>query len=273
VKRIYIVAIIVIIGLMALHWLIDLRKQIQLTRKKKSIRRMTTNEVGQHTLLMFSFIILVITGFSLRFYDSWWTDLFFGWQGGFELRGLIHRVAAIAMVIGTVWHLLYLTSARGRRFMVDMFPTTNDFRQFLQMIGYNLNLRPDRPIFGRFSYIEKAEYWALVWGTVVMIMTGFLLWFDNLAVAWFPKGALDVVLIIHYYEAWLATLAILIWHMYSTVFSPHVYPMNPSWLDGRMPADMYEHEHGTSEVEEPEQVETGESDLLKNRESVTDQKH
>jgi cytochrome b subunit of formate dehydrogenase len=101
----------------------------------------------------------------------------------------------------------------------------------------------ESPSFGRFSYVEKAEYWALVWGTVVMILSGFFLWFDNVAVKWFPKGFLDVMLIIHYYEAWLATLSILIWHMYSTIFSPGVYPMNPSWYTGKMPEDMYRHEH------------------------------
>mgnify|MGYP003959623533 CR=1 FL=1 len=59
----------------------------------------------------------------------------------------------------------------------------------------------------------------------------------------FPKGVLDVSLVVHYWEAWLATLAVLVWHLYSTVFNPHVYPMNPSWITGRMPEDMYEHEH------------------------------
>jgi hypothetical protein len=72
-----------------------------------------------------------------------------------------------------------------------------------------------------------------------------LLWFDNYFVErWnLPKGVLDVALVIHYYEAWLATLAILVWHGYSTIFGPHVYPMNPAWLTGKMPKDMYTHEH------------------------------
>jgi len=111
------------------------------------------------------------------------------------------------------------------------------------MITYNLGIRKERPRFGRFSYVEKAEYWALVWGAVVMIVSGFFMWADNIAVHWFPKGFLDVMLVVHYYEAWLATLAILIWHMYSTVFNPSVYPMNPSWLTGKMPVEVYRHEH------------------------------
>jgi cytochrome b subunit of formate dehydrogenase len=103
--------------------------------------------------------------------------------------------------------------------------------------------------------VEKAEYWALVWGTVIMIISGFFLWFDNVAVKWFPKGFLDVMLVVHYYEAWLATLAILIWHMYSVVFRPGVYPMNPAWLTGRMPEEMFRHEHPEAVPEKPSDAE------------------
>jgi len=244
VKDIYIIAIIIIIGLMVVHWLIDLRKQIQLVRLKEQIRRMTLNETWQHTFLMVTFIVLVITGFSLRYSESGWVDLLFGWEGGFPLRGL--------------------TTRKGRKFLWDMMPQLNDFKQFFQMIAYNLNRRGVKPEFGRFSYVEKAEYWTLVWGTVVMIITGFFLWFEDwfedFAVQWFPKGFLDIMLVVHYYEAWLAFLAILVWHMYSTVFSPGVYPMNPSWIDGKMPLDVYKHEHASDPVlsgepvEEPVQV-------------------
>ncbi len=243
VKNIYILAIFVIIGAMVVHWLIDLRKQIHLVRLKEQIRRMTHNEVWQHWFLMITFIVLVITGFSLRYSRSWWVDLLFGWEGGFPLRGIIHRVAAILFTVTAIWHIIYLFCKRGRHFLKDMWPSVMDFKQFFQMIAYNLGAAVIRPTFGRFSYIEKAEYWALVWGTVVMIFTGFFLWFDNVAVRWFPKGFLDVMLVIHFYEAWLAFLAILIWHLYSTIFSPIVYPMNPSWIDGQMPLEIYKHEH------------------------------
>jgi hypothetical protein len=78
----------------------------------------------------------------------------------------------------------------------------------------------------------------------VMAITGTLLWFDDFFVSLgLPKGILDVVLIIHYYEAWLAFLAIVVWHGYGVLFGPHVYPMNPAWISGRMPRDMYSHEH------------------------------
>ncbi len=250
VKTIYILAIFVIIGLMVLHWLIDIFRQIVLVMKKPQVRRMRIGELWQHTLLTVSFIVLVITGFALRFENSWITKMFFGWQGGFELRGLIHRVAAVVLIFVTVWHLIYLFTRRGRTFFKDMLPKFYDFRDFVQRILFNLGLSKKTPSFKRFSYIEKAEYWALIWGTAVMIITGILLWFDNYFVEFLPKGFLDVALVIHYYEAILASLAIAIWHFYSTIFSPQVYPMNPSWLTGKMPKSMFSHEHPQAEADE-----------------------
>jgi cytochrome b subunit of formate dehydrogenase len=124
-----------------------------------------------------------------------------------------------------------------------MIPVSRDFKFFFNRILYNLGLRKRMPCVQRFNYVEKAEYWALVWGTVVMIITGIMLWVDNWFIQFVPKGVLDVALVIHYWEAWLATLAILVWHFYSTIFDPNVYPMNPSWLTGTMPEKMYAHEH------------------------------
>jgi cytochrome b subunit of formate dehydrogenase len=250
VQTIYIAAIVVIIGLMVLHWLIDLIRHIFLVMKKPQVRRMRAGELWQHTLLMVSFIVLVVTGFALRFDESWITRLFFGWEHGFELRGTIHRVAAVVLIFVTLWHIFYLFTRRGRTFFKDIFPRFHDFKDFVQRILYNLGLSKKIPRFKRFSYIEKAEYWALIWGTAVMIITGILLWFDNTFIQYFPKGVLDVALVIHYYEAILATLAIVIWHLYSTVFNPHVYPMNPSWLTGKMPRDMFTHEHPAVNTED-----------------------
>jgi cytochrome b subunit of formate dehydrogenase len=243
IRQIYIIAIAVIIGLMVIHWLIDLRKKIKMVMAKEQIVRMKLNEVWQHLFLMLSFTTLVVTGFALRYYDSWWANFIFSWEGAFPMRGLIHRVAAVIFVLVVIWHLIYLTTRRGKQYLKDMKPTFKDAFDFIKMIKYNLGIAKEKPVIFRFGYEEKAEYWALVWGTAIMIFSGFFLWFDDFAVSLFPKGFLDVMLVIHYYEAWLAMLAILIWHMYSTVFNPHIYPMNPAWLTGKMPVEWYKQEH------------------------------
>ncbi len=244
IEKVYIVAITVIIGLMILHWLIDLiRHLVNITKKRPQVVRMHIDEVVQHALLAVSFIALVISGFALRYDQGFMARFFFGWEGGFEVRGVLHRASAVLFMATILWHTLFLLSPRGRRFVKDMWPIRRDFEFFLRRMFYNLGLGARMECIQRFNYVEKAEYWALVWGTVVMVITGIMLWFDNWFIQFLPKGVLDVALVIHFWEAWLASLAILVWHMYSVVFHPHVYPMNPSWITGHMPEDMYRHEH------------------------------
>ncbi len=242
-KSIYIVAIVVIIGLMVIHWVIDLARKIKLLNRKDQVVRMRRDELWQHTLLMVSFTVLAITGFAFQYAGSWWARLMFGFEGGFTVRRVVHRVAAVVFMATAVWHIVYLARKRGRRFLSDMFPRVKDFRQFGQMIAFNLGRRGTPPRFARFSYIEKAEYWALVWGTVVMTVTGLALWFGTVTESLLQVQALGVMLVVHYYEAVLAGLAILVWHFYSTIFDPAVYPNNPSWYTGTMPVEMYRHEH------------------------------
>ncbi len=235
------------IGSMLLHNLADWVRQVKQMQKKPFVIRMTANETVQHWLLMISFIALVVSGFALRFSEAWWVQWLFGWGGGegFLFRGTIHRASALLFTFCVIWHLVYLFTQRGRRWMRDMLATRRDWLNVKENIQYFLGRRNEKPAFGRFTYMEKCEYWALAWGAIIMIVSGVLLWWDNYFVSeWgLPKGVLDIALVVHYYEAWLATLAILVWHIYGTVFSPSVYPMNPAWLAGRMPKDMYTHEH------------------------------
>lgn len=254
VRSVYILAIAIIIGLMVVHWLIDLLKQIRLLNRREQLVRMQRDELWQHTLLMLSFTVLAVTGFAFQYSGSFWARFLFGWNGGFALRHTVHRVAAVVLIGTAVWHVAYLTRSRGRQFLRDIFPRSADFRQFWQKIAFNLGRREEEPRFGRFSYVEKAEYWALVWGTFAMTLTGLALWFGNVTEQLFQVQALGVMLVVHYYEAILAGLAILVWHLYSTIFSPAVYPNNPSWYTGKMPADVYRREHPVDPIFETEKV-------------------
>ena len=237
----------VTIGLMVLHCVADWVRHIRNMQEKPFVIRLTVNETLQHWVLAVSFITLVVSGFSLRFSEAGWAQLLFGWSGGegFIIRGQIHRVAAVIFMICSAWHFFFLLTRRGRHWFRDMLAGPRDLVHIKEATLFFLGASKKRPRFGRFSYMEKCEYWALIWGSVIMTVTGVALWFDNYFVKqWsLPKGFLDVMLVVHYYEAWLATLAIFVWHGYSTLLSPHVYPMNPAWIAGRMPKDMYVDEH------------------------------
>jgi hypothetical protein len=111
-------------------------------------------------------------------------------------------------------------------------PRPRDATEALLNFLYNMGLRSTRPVLSAHGYVEKAEYWAVVWGTGVMALTGVLLWANNLALQYMPKEWLDFATTVHFYEAVLATLAIVVWHLYTVIFDPDVYPVDTAWLNG-----------------------------------------
>ena len=207
--------------------------------------RMTLEERLQHGALALSFIVLVFTGFQLRFPDSWWvTALRVVGGSAVNYRSLVHRIAAVVMTLASVYHLYYVIfTTRGRQLVKDLWFRLKDARDLVDMLRYNLGLTPVKPKLDRFSYIEKAEYWALIWGTLVMAGTGAAMWLDNSFMNLFGKLGYDVARSIHYYEAILATLAIIVWHFYFVIFNPDSYPMNTAWFTGKLSHREMEEEH------------------------------
>jgi cytochrome b subunit of formate dehydrogenase len=145
----------------------------------------------------------------------------------------VHRVAAAVFMAVSIAHVISLIANRKLRdHWKEMLPNTNDPREALTGFAYSLGLGSTPPQRSAHSYIEKAEYWAVVWGAIVMIGSGLLLWANTLAMKWLPKSWLDVATAVHLYEAILATLAIVVWHFYSVIFDPDVYPLNTAFLTG-----------------------------------------
>jgi formate dehydrogenase gamma subunit len=234
------------LGFMILHNLIDFLAK--LIRKRPlhvsgaKVTRMNRNFRIAHWGVILSFPTLVITGFALKFPDAWWSQPLLLWENRIGFRGGLHRTAAVILVAATLYHLIHLAlNKRDRVFLWAMIPTIKDATDIVQVFTYNLGLTKVEPKFAKFNYAEKLEYLAFMWGTFVMAVSGFLLWFNNFTLRYFPKWVSDAATAVHYYEAILATFAILIWHSYMVVFDPLVYPMDTAWLDGKVPADHYRH--------------------------------
>jgi formate dehydrogenase gamma subunit len=242
VRWIYLPLIILVIGGMAIHnALIWGRKAFAKKRLARDIVRLTLNQRVQHWLLLTSFIVLVLTGFALQYPDSW-----LAWSlGGSEyLRRIIHRIAAVVMLAVGVYHLVYLAlSKEGRLWVIDMAPRWKDVRDLTANFGYYLGISKIKPKIARFGYAEKAEYWAVVWGTIIMGLTGLMIWFKLGVFRFLPRWTIDIALAVHFYEAVLATLAIVVWHFYHVIFDPDVYPVNFAFLDGRVSETSYQEEH------------------------------
>jgi cytochrome b subunit of formate dehydrogenase/nitrate/TMAO reductase-like tetraheme cytochrome c subunit len=246
VKKLYFVLIIGTIGGMAAHNGLDFFRKMRnryVARRNAPgyFERLNASERLQHFLTLSTFITLVITGFALKYK---WSLPFASDAVNSIGRGLLHRVAAVIMIGASLYHLWYIiTTERGRKQFFQMLPAPQDLRDIFDQMQYYLGIKGHGMRAGRFSYIEKMEYLALLWGTIVMIATGFLLWFSTAALQHLPMWALDVATLIHYYEAILATLAIIVWHFYYVFINPDFSPMAFTWLDGKLTREQMEHEH------------------------------
>ncbi len=240
VRRIYLFLIIVMVGFFLLHngllWI-----QHALAAKRAAGRatlRIDKTQRVQHSILATSFILLAITGFALTYPESW-----IAWALGSDesIRRWAHRIAGLVLIGLGLFHLLYaVISANGRQLILDFLPRHSDVRQLTATARYALGRAPALPARSdRFTYAEKLEYWAVIWGTIIMAVTGLMLWFPLIVTQILPRWLVDVALTIHYYEAILACLAILVWHLYHVVFDPAVYPLNWAFWDGRNPAESH----------------------------------
>ena len=243
VRRVYLAMIFVVVGLMAAHnALIFGRKAAALNRRTdRTLVRMDAAQRWQHVVLAASFIVLAWTGFALKFPDSWVAHTL---GSGENVRRWSHRIAGVVLLLAGAYHLGYITVSReGRRLVRDMMPGPRDARDAAANARRLAGLGGVKPKFGRFGYAEKMEYWAVVWGTVIMGATGLMIWFKLPVTRFLPRWVVDVATTIHYYEAILACLAILVWHFYHVIFDPDVYPLNRAVLDGRVSREWLEEEH------------------------------
>jgi cytochrome b subunit of formate dehydrogenase len=247
VRYIYLWLIAVVLGGMAIHnaviarW--EMRRHLSHVRREPAIQRWRRAERMQHIVLLLSFTALAVTGFALRFPTSWWARLIH--LDGHELvRAYLHRSFAVIMTVTAIYHGVWLTATRrGRWSLREMVPGFHDMRQAGENMAFHLGLRRTRPAFRAFDYTQKAEYWAVVWGTWVMALTGLILWYPTVATRWFPVWIVRVSETIHFYEAILAVSAIALWHFFFVIFLPTVYPMSTTWIDGRMPAGEWKEFH------------------------------
>ncbi|MBN1475541.1 cytochrome b/b6 domain-containing protein [Candidatus Sumerlaeota bacterium] len=201
--------------------------------------RLNKHERAQHVLFFVSFLLLAVTGFTLRLPEDWMRRL--GEIGmGYEARSLVHRAAGIVMILVSLAHIYYVLFIReGREWLRDIFLRPSDIGEGFRNVQFYLGLRRDPPRFGRFNYKEKMEYWALFVGNTLMSITGLMMMFEYL----WPQLALDIAALVHRMEAILACLAIIVWHMYEVHLRPGRFPHSLVWFHGLMDEEEMEEEH------------------------------
>lgn len=185
----------------------------------------------EHILLLASFTTLAVTGLVQKFPDAGISQSIIAALGGIEGTRTIHHIAAVILLLESIYHLGAVSyKVLVRRTRLDMLLGLDDIRNAWRAFLYNLGRRTDRPQEGRYNFAEKAEYWAVVWGTVVMAITGFMMWNPISTTRFLPGQVVPAAKAAHGFEAILAVLAILVWHLYHV----HLKYFNKSMFTGKM---------------------------------------
>ncbi len=203
--------------------------------KRTAARRMTLYERfhwtqrAAHAVLVLSFTLLALTGMPQKYASQGWAQWMIARFGGIETTRLIHHVFAAVLMLLIVYHSLDL----GYKIFVQhvrlsMLHGFRDVTDALQAFLYNIGLRKTRPQMGRYTFEEKAEYWALIWGTVIMAITGFMMWNPIATTQYFPGEYIPAAKAAPGGEALLAVLAIILWHFYHV----HIREFNRSMFRG-----------------------------------------
>jgi formate dehydrogenase gamma subunit len=206
--------------------------------------RFTTRQRVEHVLVMVSFLLLAVTGFPQKFYDSGWAQSVVSGLGGLERARWLHRAAGVLFALLAVVHVTVavaqLVAGRARPTMV---PRRQDFRDAVTTLRYYLGISDTQARFDRFDYRQKFEYWGLLLGGLLMIVTGFVLFFPLAATRWLPGQIVPAAKVAHSSEGLMAFLVVIIWHIYNAHLSPEAFPFDRSIFTGRISRERMEHEH------------------------------
>jgi cytochrome b subunit of formate dehydrogenase len=217
---------------------------------EKRYTRFSIFQRVEHILLIASFTLLGLTGLPQKYADTPFCAWLIAALGGIEAIRMIHRTAAAVFVLESVYHFavagykLYVL-----RVAATMVPNLKDATDALQAFLYNLGFTTKAPKLPRYNFAEKAEYWALIWGLVVMAGTGFILWNPIWSARFLPGQIIPASKAAHGGEAVLAVAAIILWHFYNV----HIKHLNLAMFKGNMTRHQMEEEHG----QELEEIEAG----------------
>ena len=205
--------------------------------------RFTRLQRALHACMIVSFLSLATTGLTLKFSYTKWAAMVSRFLGGFQVAGFIHRTAAILMFGVFVTHIYSLVQMKKREYKswwelilgpCTMLPTKQDLQQVIATMKWFVGRGP-RPQYGRWTYWEKFDYFAVFWGIAVIGSTGLTLWFPIFFTRFLPGWAINVATVIHSDEALLATGFIFTVHFFNTHLRPEKFPMDTTIFTGHMP--------------------------------------
>jgi len=214
------------------------------------VTRFTRSQRLEHLVLLVSFLMLALTGLAQKYYTAGWAEWLILNMGGIAYTRLIHRVFGAIFTFSAIYHLGFLIYAHlARKAWFSMLPGAQDFRNVVEEIRYSLGLSSQPPQFGRYDYRQKFEYWGIVFGGTIMIITGFVLAFPLTFTSFLPGQFVAACKEAHGNEAMLAVLTIVVWHLYDVMLKPGIFPADVSIFTGRISWHRQQKEHPLEHVE------------------------
>ncbi len=213
-------------------------------KESARLRRFGTYRIVEHYFIMITFSILVLTGLSQKFHEFELSNWIIIKLGGIDMARLIHRYTGLVLAAATAQHLAVASIGLVfRKWPASMVINAKDFTDAIDNIKYYFGVTNSPALCDRYDYKQKFEYWGVVVGGVLMIFTGLILWFPTLVARYLPGELIPAAKATHTNEALLAFLVIIIWHIYNSIFSPEVFPLDTSIFTGGISRERMAHEH------------------------------
>ena len=209
-----------------------------------TVRRFSRWAIFQHAAIIVLFALLLVTGLPQKWPQAaasqWTVDAL----GGIFATRWLHRAAGIAFALLTLAHLVVAVGGVAtRRFPATMLLTRQDFRDTIHSLRWYLGKAERGPRFGRYDYRQKFEYWGLIFGAAIMVVTGLVLYWPIAVSRLLPAELIPAAKAMHSNEALLALGVILVWHLYGAHLNPDVFPGDSSIFTGRIARERLAHEH------------------------------
>ena len=198
----------------------------------------------EHFVTMTTFALLCLTGLPQKFYTTGWAHVLVDVFGGVDATRWIHRITGIVLAVSTVVHFTNgILIMLSKKQYFSMVPTKKDFEDAILQLKYYLGMTEQHPMYDRYTYKEKFEYWGLVVGNVIMVLTGFILFFPVKAAMIIPGEFIPAAKVAHSNEGLMAFFVITIWHIFNAHLNPDVFPFDASIFTGKVSRERYVHEH------------------------------
>ena len=202
-----------------------------------------------HLCFALTVIFLVFTGMTLFYADSFWAPAVQHAFGGPRITGTAHRIIAVAFLSIFFAHLAYVLTRIARNWRTfrwfgptSMIPNLQDIIDIFLMFRWFVGLG-QKPLFDKWSYWEKFDYWAPFWGVTIIGVSGAMLWFNTITASILPGWVFNVAMIFHGEEAFLAAGFLFTVHFFNNHWRPENFPLDILMFTGVMPLEKFRREH------------------------------